>query len=54
MDGLNLAKHLALVSARTGLQAVLLLIGKKKDGFPQGPVDRWVEVCYQKNLQKKT
>lgn len=34
MDGLNLAKRLALVSACTGLQEVLLLIGKKKVGFP--------------------
>lgn len=51
MDGINLAKHLALVRAYPRLQVVMLLIGKKRKlVFPQDLLTGGWNVCYQKNL----
>lgn len=53
MDGITLAKHLALVSTYSSEQVLLVIGEKKKLVFPQGHADRWVEGVLPEESSKK-
>lgn len=53
MDGITLAKHLALVSTYSSEQVLLVIGEKRKLVFPQGHADRWVEGVLPEESSKK-